>query len=264
VSGARGGDRPLAVVTGATSGIGAAFARALAARGFDLLLTGRRREVIEQVAAEIRAASGAAVEVMIADFADPAQLAAVEARLRAAPRLALLVNNAGYGNRRLFLEDTPDNQVAMLRVHAEAAVRLCHATARRLAEARGAVINVASLAAFLSAPTGHLYCATKAFLVSFSESLAMSLRPSGVRVQALCPGFTRTEFHARLGLPVARLRNRGPIRWATADRVVALSLAALARDRVVYVPGLWNRVFLAVARLTPRRLYYALASKVQP
>jgi len=257
--------RPLAIVTGATSGIGAAFASALAAAGHDLLVTGRRREVIERVAAEIRRRHGVAVEVLIADLADPAELAALEARVRAASGLAMLVNNAGYGSRAAFLEDSSDSQAAMLRVHAEAAVRLCHAAVPPLAEAgRGGIINVASVAAFLSNPGGIMYSATKIFLVSFSESLAMRLRATGIRVQALCPGLVRTDFHDRLGIEASRLVDRGPVRWMTADRVAALSLAALERGTVVYVPGMLNRLLLAASRALPRRLYYAVASRVRP
>ncbi len=252
------GGRPLAVVTGATSGIGAAFARALAARGHDLLLTGRRREVIEAVAAEIRGRRGAAVEVLIGDLSDAAHLAALEHRIRGAARLAVLVNNAGYGSGTGFLDDAVENQVAMLRVHNEATVRLCRAAADRLAPG-GAIINVASMAGLLASPISVVYGATKAFLVSFSESLAMALRDRGVRVQALCPGLTRTDFHGRMGAG----RDGSPALWMTAERVVGASLAALARGTVVCVPGLLNRLVVAASRALPRRLYYAIASRVR-
>ncbi len=258
-------ERPLAVVTGATSGIGAAFARALAARGHDLLITGRRRDVIQGVAAEIRDRRGVAVEVLIGDLADPAHLAALEGRIRGSSRLALLVNNAGYGSGAGFLEDTVENQVSMLRVHDEATVRLCRAAATRIARG-GGIVNVASMAGILTSPTSVVYGATKAFLVSFSESLAMALRDRGIRVQALCPGLTRTDFHGRLGLDREPPRGRGPVAaalWMTAERVVDASLAALARGTVVCVPGLLNRLVLAAARVVPRRLYYALASRVR-
>jgi short-subunit dehydrogenase len=257
--------RPLAVVTGATSGIGAAFARALAARGYDLLLTGRRRQVIEAVASGIREGHGAAVEVVLCDLAVPADLAALEERVRAADGLAMLVNNAGYGSRSPFLEDTAEGQAAMLRVHAEAVLRLCHAAAPRLEmSGGGAIINVASAAAFLSNPSGITYSATKMFVVRLSESLAMALRGRGIRVQALCPGMTRTDFHERIGIQRSLQRPRGPVRWMTAEQVVERSLAALARGRVVCVPGLLNRLLLAAAAMLPRRLYYAAASRVRP
>jgi hypothetical protein len=257
--------RTLAIVTGATSGIGAAFARALAARGHDLLITGRRRDVIESVAAEIRDGRGGAVEVLIGDLEAAAHLAALEDRIRGSTGLVMLVNNAGYGSGAGFLEDTIENQVSMLRVHAEATVRLCRAAATRIARG-GAIVNVASMAGLLASPISVVYGATKAFLVSFSESLAMALRDRGIKVQALCPGLTRTDFHGRLGPDREPPRGRGAAAtalWMTAERVVAASLAALARGKVVCVPGLLNRLVLAAARAVPRRLYYTMASRVR-
>jgi short-subunit dehydrogenase len=260
---ARSSGRPLAVVTGATSGIGAAFARELAARGYDLLLTGRRREVIEGAAGGIRARAGVEVEVLIADFADPAGLAPVEERLRSAAGLTMLVNCAGYGSLSPFLDRGVESHVAMVRVHVEALVRLCSAALPRIIESGGgAIVNVASLAAFMPSPASAMYSATKAFVVSFSESLAMDAAGRGVRVQALCPGLTRTDFHARLGLEQSR--SRGLVRWMSADAVVAASLAALERGTVVCVPGFTNRLLVALARLTPRRLYAALAARAGP
>lgn len=257
-------ERPLALVTGATSGIGAAFAAALAAQGHDLLITGRRREVIEQAAAAISARHGVEVEVIIADLSLPADVAALQERVRGEARLSVLVNNAGHGSPALFLEDSADGLAAMLRVHAEATVRLCHAAVPRLAASGGAIVNVASMAAFLPSPLAVMYAATKMFLVSFSESLAMSVRDRGIRVQALCPGLVRTDFHERLGLDRVLLRDRGPVRWMSAERVVALSLDALERGTVVFVPGLLNRLLLACTLALPRRLYYRLASRVKP
>lgn len=263
MSGRSAEGRPLAAITGATSGMGAAFARALAARGHDLLITGRRREAIEAVAADVRARAGVGVEVLIADFADPAQLAAVEERVRSAERLAVLVNNAGYGSLSGFLEKNIESHLAMLRVHVEATIRLCHAGLPRMLESGGgAIVNVASMAAFLPSPLSALYSATKAFLVSFSESLAMDVRGGGVRVQALCPGLTRSDFHERLGLEQSS--SRGLVRWMTAEGVAGASLAALERGTVVCVPGFANRLLIAIARRLPRRLYAALAVRAGP
>ena len=253
--------RPLAVVTGATSGIGAAFAAALAARGCDLLVTGRRRELIEAQARRLRD-EGVSVEVVLADFAEPAALSDLEDRIRSASSLRYLVNNAGYGSHGGFLEESVEEATAMLRVHAEATVRLSHAAAGRMAgHGGGAIINVSSLAAFLSAPGCVMYCATKAMLVSFSESLALACRGTGVDVMALCPGFTRTDFHARLSPEDSQLAGRGLVRWMTAEQVVTSALRALDRGRIVHIPGFTNRLLLSLIRLIPRRLRYALAAK---
>ncbi len=250
--------RPMSVVTGATSGIGAAFARTLAARGHDLLITGRRRDVLEGVAAEIRARHGVTVEVLVGDLLDAPHLAELEQRIMASSGLAFLVNSAGFGSGRGFLEDSVENQVSMLRVHDEATVRLCKAAATRIA-AGGAIVNVASMVGFLASPISVVYGASKAFVVSFSESLSMALRERGVRVQALCPGLTRSDFHSRMGVG----RSKGAALWMTPERVVRASLAGLARGSVVCVPGLLNRLVLAASRLLPRRLYYAIASRVR-
>jgi uncharacterized protein len=247
-----------ALVTGATSGIGAAWARELGRRGYGLLITGRREAELRAVARETGAR---AVEVLLAELSDEAALEGVVAAC-AGRRIDVLVNNAGFGTgEESFLRSAFEGQRRMERVHIAAPMRLIHAVAPGMVgRGTGVIVNVASLAAFMPLPRSAAYSATKAFLTVFSESLAMELRRSGVRVQALCPGFTRTHFHAALGIPEKELRNRFILRWMSAEAVVRASVRALRHDRVVCVPGFWNRVIRRVVPLVPRRLLYAALS----
>lgn len=252
-------ERKLCVVTGATSGIGAAFADRFARGGYDLLLVGRRKQLLDQRSREIAARHGVQAEAMICDLSAPEELARLETAVAAAPRLEVLVNNAGFGLARPFLQEEPDASSGMVDVHCRASLRLARAALPAMLRAgRGTIINVASLAAFVPTPNDPAYPASKAFLVSLSESLSAAYRRKGIRVQALCPGFTRTDFHGRLGIGAERLRNRGPVRWMSAEQVVDASLSGLARGRVICIPGFWNRSLRALLRLIPRRLLYRL------
>ncbi|MGQ9478041.1 MAG: SDR family NAD(P)-dependent oxidoreductase [Candidatus Bipolaricaulia bacterium] len=253
-------DRKLALITGASSGIGEAFARRLAEQGYDLIITGRREERLKALAEELSQAYGVAVEVMVADLTDPQEIEALAKKVEATPELALLINNAGFGSRRRFHEEELTSQEAMVRVHILATLALTHAAIpNMIKKGRGAIINVSSLAAFAPLPKTAVYSGTKAFLSAFSEGLSLELARTGVKVQALCPGFTRTEFHSRLGLDPARLRNKGFVRWMTPEEVVSASLACLAKGRVICIPGWENKAVFHLLRLIPRRLYYKFA-----
>jgi short-subunit dehydrogenase len=222
--------RPVALITGASSGIGETFARRLAARGYDLILVARRAGRLEQLARELPVT----VQPLPADLLTEDGLAAVEAALLACPRLELLVNNAGFGTLGRFWETSLSGQLDMHRLHILATVRLTHAALRNMRQ--GGVINVSSVAAFSSSPGNASYCATKAWMNAFTEGLAMDLRSasSPLRVQALCPGFTVTEFHDTLGVDRAAIPS---FLWLKADRVVEASLRGFDRGAVLVVPG---------------------------
>jgi short-subunit dehydrogenase len=242
------GSRPVALVTGATAGIGRTFAEKLAARGHDLVLVARDVPRLEAVAAELAGRHGIAADVFPADLADHDQTTRLVERVGAdAP--AVLVNNAGFGTKGTLAETDPGAQEAMLAVHVVAPMRLTQAALPGMvARGRGAIINVSSVASFTRSAGNVNYCATKAYLRVMSEALAMELAGTGVRVQALCPGFTHTEFHDRM-----RTKKRyASWMWMTSDRVVEESLQAIADGGpVVCVPGLQYKAIVFLLRHAP-------------
>jgi short-subunit dehydrogenase len=244
------GPAPVALVTGPTAGIGHSFAVQLARQGHDLVLVARDRERLEKVAAELRSSYGVEVEVLAADLGDRTDLARVEARLADRDRpVDLLVNNAGFGLKGRFLDNSADAETAMLEVLVTAVLRLTHAALGAMTErGRGGVINVSSVAAFL--PRGT-YSAAKAWVNSFSEWAANEYRDQGVTVMALCPGFTKTEFHARMDVD----RGSAPdFMWLDADRLVETALADFAKGRTISVPSLQYKAITTAARLVPTRV----------
>ncbi|MEU3499187.1 MULTISPECIES: SDR family NAD(P)-dependent oxidoreductase [Kitasatospora] len=236
-----------ALITGATAGIGAAYANRLARDGRDLVLVARDTERLAASAAELTARHGVRVETLAADLATEAGIEAVEQRLRDGDRpVDLLINNAGFGHRGTYLDVPVQDELDMLKVHIEAVLRLTTAAVPGMRERGfGGVVNVASVAAFL--PRGT-YGATKAWVVNFTLGIARDLAGSGVRLQALCPGFTRTEFHQRAGMGTSSIPGWG---WLTADRVVDDSLRDLARNRPLCVPSKRYRAAVTAARLLP-------------
>ena len=246
-----------ALITGASSGIGAAFARALAARGHDLILVARRRDRLDELGAELMRAHRVKIEAMGADLTAESDLSAVEEKIRRTHTLDLLVNNAGFGTRGRFWEADPAGQQQMHILHVMATMRLTQAALPGMVErSRGGIINVSSVAGFAAAPGNASYGATKAWMNTFTEALALELRGAGsrVRVQALCPGFTYTEFHDVMGV------DRGLIPrgwWGPADRVVAESLRGLERGQLFVVPGLRYKLLVLAMTLIPRSVRHA-------
>jgi uncharacterized protein len=239
-----------ALVTGATSGIGLAFARRLAADSRDLVLVARDGERLESTAKELHTTYDVHVDVLAADLADQTGCRTVEARLadRDHP-IDLLVNNAGFTTRHTFLKGDVEDEEEMLRVNVRAVMRLTRAAVPAMIErGHGAVLNVSSVASFVPQST---YGASKAWVTSFSLGLAGDLDGTGVRVLALCPGYTHTEFHDRAQIDMSAMPNW---MWLEADQVVDAALADLRRDAVVSVPGGQYKVLVALTRLAPRKL----------
>ena len=238
--------RGRAVITGASAGIGAEFAHQLAAAGFDLALVARRAERLQALADELCAAHGIRAEVWPTDLANEAEVAALGRRLAATDDLVLLVNNAGFGTRGRFAEVPVERTLDMIRVHVLATVALSRAAVPGMvARGRGAIVNVSSVAAFFPSTGGATYGATKAYLNNFSQALAAELEGTGVAIQALCPGFTLTEFHD-VGYYDGFDRGQIPgAVWMTAEAVVGESLAALGSGRVIVVPGAKYKALVA-------------------
>ncbi|MBM3790868.1 MAG: SDR family oxidoreductase [Acidobacteria bacterium] len=245
--------RPVALITGASSGIGAQFARALAAGGHDLVLVARRRERLEELAGRLHRDYGVEARVEVADLARDEDTESVAGRIASEERLELLVNNAGFGVLGNFAEAGLDAQARMHRLHVLTTMRLTHAALPGLiARNRGGVINVSSVAGFIRLPGNVSYNSTKAWMNAFSESLALELESVGsrVRVQALCPGFTYTEFHDVAGLDRKQIMPR-PKWWLTAEFVVAESLKGLARGDWLVIPGWRYRLLVFFLKTMP-------------
>lgn len=240
---------PVAMVTGPTSGIGQAYALRLAALGYDLVLVARDEDRLAALAHDVQVRFGARAEVLPADLARPHERDRVVARL--SEGVEFLVNNAGFGMTGEFWTLEPDALHNQLEVNVTAVVELTRAALPTMVHAaKGTVVNVASTAGLIPG-RGSTYSASKSYVVSFSEGLAGALAGTGVRVQALCPGFVRTEFHRRAGIDMASLPR--PL-WLSVDEVVAGSLRDLERDRVISVPGMQYKAIVAVAGLIPRSL----------
>jgi short-subunit dehydrogenase len=253
--------RPLALVTGASSGIGEAFARRLARDGHDLVLVARSRTALEALAKELQREGGAAATVLAADLAAAVELRRVEDRVRAAPEIDLLVNNAGVGTAGAFAERDVEIEEAQIRLNAIALMRLTHAAvSAMLPRGRGAIVNVSSLAGMGPYPFTSTYGATKAFVNSLTEALAEELRGSGVRLQLLCPGFTRTRFQERAGVDPETVPR---FAWMSADAVVDASIAALAKGELVCVPGAGYKVLSAASGALPRSVFRRFIGAVQ-
>ncbi|MFI1013668.1 SDR family NAD(P)-dependent oxidoreductase [Streptomyces sp. NPDC020965] len=246
-----------ALITGATAGIGAAFARRLAAEGHNLVLVARDTKRLREQATELHDRHGIEAEVLTADLSTDQGIEAVEKRLadRKDP-VDLLVNNAGFGNKGRFLEVSMADELTMLKVHCEAVLRLTAAASGPMRErGRGGVINVASVAAFV--PRGT-YGASKAWVVQFSQGAARDLAGSGVRLMALCPGFVRTEFHQRAGMGTDNIPGW---MWLDADKLVETALADLARGKTVSVPDPRYKALMGLVKLAPRGLLGGMTSK---
>ncbi|MBW3658366.1 MAG: SDR family oxidoreductase [Actinobacteria bacterium] len=238
-----------ALVTGASAGIGEEFARQLASRGTSLVLVARRRERLQELADEL-AGPDRSMEVLAADLTDADDLRRVERRLTDtdAP-VDLLVNNAGFGMYGEFTALDGDRQLDMVTLHVNAPTRLAHAIAPRLrAEGGGGIINVASTAAFQPDPYGAVYGATKAYVLTLSEALHEELRGAGVRVTALCPGFTTTEFQDVASVDQGALPSPAVL---TAEPVVRAGLDAFTRGQAVCLPGVVNKLLAYGSEVSP-------------
>jgi short-subunit dehydrogenase len=245
-----------ALITGATAGIGREFARQLAERTHDLVLVARDVDRLDGVADELRTAYGVGVEVLPADLSDRAQLQTVAERLADADRpVDVLVNNAGYGLKGRFLHNEVADEEQLFDVLTRAVLVLSHGAARAMTQrGHGSIINVSSVAGFIA---GGSYSAAKSFTTVFTEGLASELKGTGVTATALCPGFTRTEFHERARL---RMDSLPGFLWLEAPHLVSACLDDVDRGRVVSVPGAQYKAIVGLLRVLPRSLVRAAGS----
>lgn len=247
-----GSDRQFVLVTGASSGIGAALAVEFAAAGYDLLLAARRLDKLTALATALREAHGVEAEAIAADLSSAAGVDALVRAIGARGRpVDVLVNNAGFGHNGSIAEIDPERQRHMLRLNVEALAGLTRALVPGMVErGRGGVLNVASTAAFQPGPFFGTYAATKAFVLSFSEALSEELRGSGVQVSCLCPGATATEFAAEAEMENSPVFTMFPV--SDAASVARAAVRGYQRGKVLIVPGLSNRLGTITPRLLPR------------
>lgn len=250
-----------ALITGASSGIGATFAQHLAGRGVDLILVARRADRLEALREKLVSEHRIACEVLMADLATDEGVALVVKRIEQEPALDYLINNAGFGTRGRFFDGPVDQQEAMHRVHVMATLLFTHAALRQMVPRRqGAIINVASVAGFAMSVGGTSYNSTKHWMTVFTEGIYLELRHAGspVKVQALCPGYTYSEFHDVVGMDRKVIPGK---LWLDADFVVDESLKALATDQLFVVPGWRYQWFVRLYPHLPRWIKHRLAIK---
>jgi uncharacterized protein len=253
--------RPIALVTGASAGIGRAFAEQLAARGYDLVVVARDTARLEALAKELDGAHGATVEVLTADLAAGDGIARVEARVIAEDRpVDVLVNNAGFGTVGTFHELPISKEISEIGLNVVAVARLTHAALPGMVgRGRGGVINVASIAAYQPTPLNATYGATKAFVSSLSQAVHEELAGTGVNCMVLCPGFTRTEFQQRAGIDSTEVPN---FLWQDAGTVVGHALASFDKGKAVCIPGGLNQATVAFTAALPSNVTRKVAGAI--
>ncbi len=249
----------IALITGATAGIGAAYAKLLAKEGFDLVLVARDLPRLKGVAKELSKLYKIKAETIKADLTKPAQLAKVEKRLANNSKpIEVLINNAGFGLKDSFLVSNLAREQELLDVLVTAPMRLSHAVLPGMIKRNsGSIVNVSSVASFIA---GGTYSAAKSYLTVFSEYLYTELRDTNIKVSALCPGFTRTEFHARGKMKMSGLPN---YMWTTVDQVVAKSWQYVKAGKVICIPGWQYMLLSSIARIAPRPLVRKLGIKIR-
>lgn len=255
-------EREVAFITGATSGIGAAFAEHFAREGFDLIITGHPNDPVEFPLEEIKQKFNIDIQLIKADLAIEEKIVELENIIKNNLKITVLINNAGFLNGIPFLENNIPELESMIKVHINCPMRFIYASLPNMIEkGKGIIINLSSLAAFTPFPDYAMYPATKLFGISFTESLHISLRNKGIKFQVLCPGFVKSNFHQRAGIKISEFKNGRLINWTTPEKVVKCSIRNLKKkNKVIVIPGFGNKLVRFFSLILPRSLYYKFAS----
>jgi uncharacterized protein len=254
----------VALITGASSGIGKSFAIKLAQQGYDLIVTGRREDLLNELVEQVYSQYTIHAQALRIELSDDHDLDKLISLIKQTPNLHILINNAGYSGANLHYSDNYEEQEKMVKVHVIAPMKLVYSALSNMTErGEGIIINVSSLSSRVMGPSSVMYSSTKAFLQTFTEGVYMQQINSGIIMQTLCPGFTKTDFHEKIGLRSSDLKNKGFIHWMTPEEVVDISLKHLKKGRVVCVPGFWNKLLWNCSVLIPRPLYYKIASNFE-
>ena len=252
-------ERKRAVITGATSGIGKAYAYALAEKGYDLILTGRRRDVIEHVAQQIGEAFLVEAEIVIVELSDGKELDSLVEKIKDAGPIEVLVNNAGFTSKGLYHVQNITEQENMVRVHAIAMMKLTHAVLPGMLERRsGTIINVASIQAVTPISLSTTYSSVKAFMRTFSICVHSEVKDFGVKVQCVLPGFTRTDLGRYIGVDMNTMADTGMVHWMSPEEVVRVSFRDLKKNKIISIPGAGNKILYTLAKILPDSLWLAL------
>ena len=244
----------LALITGATSGIGAAFAKKFASQEYDLILVGRREEKIRDFANKLRTENNIHIEVIIAELADDKNIGFLVEKIKALKNLEVLVNCAGFAIKgKKFHEENIVAYKTMLKVHNEAVVQFTHAALPNMVEnKKGFIINVSSIMAYFPYARQSIYTASKAFVSLFTESINAELKGTGVYVQALCPGLTQSDLHERIGIDVKQLAKKRAWLWQAPmnpDVVAEKSIQCLEKHKTICIPGFANKLIVILGTL---------------
>lgn len=252
----------VALITGASGGLGKSFAKHLAAQKYDLILSGRREQELQTLAEDISAYYGVKANVVISDLSTDAGIQVLTDIIDTTDNLDMLVSNAGYGERNRFEDEEVADVMKMISVFVNATVKLVHSVLpKMIKERRGNIIAVSSLSAFIPAPGSSVYSSSKVFINSFMESIYMEVHKYGINVQSLCPGLVHTGFHGNSQVETV-VEVRGVSLWMEPDRVVEASLNGLKKGNVICVPGVLNKLLKRLMPSMPRRPYYSIVDKI--
>jgi len=244
-----------AVITGATSGIGAAYAKKFAEKGYDLIITGRRQEKIEALANEVRNSQNVQVEVVLAELSEKEGVHKVIEKMQG-KKVDILVNNAGFGDKNLFQDCHLDVAMQMAKVNVLAPMELIRTVLPGMIERKcGTIINISSSSVYLVVSKNSVYSGVKAFLKTFTEALHMDLMGTNVKVMTVCPGLTHTDFHEKMGIDKSKQTDRGLLSWMSCEEVVNSSLKDLEKGKVICIPGMKNKLLIRLLNLLPKKIY---------
>jgi short-subunit dehydrogenase len=257
-------DKKVAFISGGTSGLGAAFARHFARQGYDLIITGHPDDKISIDVEELKIKNNVNVEIILADFANENDVARTEEIIKKNKEIDVLINNAGFFFGKPFWQNDIRSLESMIKVHISTPVRLILAALPNMtSNGKGTIINLSSLVSFMPVPQDAMYSATKLFSNSFMESLHISFKDKGIKVQVLCPGLIRnTNFHERAGMKLSLLKSWQILPWMEPENVVKISVRNLRKkNKVIVIPGFRNRAIKFIISILPRPLYYRFATK---
>lgn len=239
-----------ALITGSSSGIGEAFAKELASQNCDLVIIARRKDRLLELARELKSNYSISVYVIAADISTEKGIEQVEEYIKKAKNLDILINNAGFGTRGNFSDVSPEKSINMINVHVLAPTRFCRAVLPGMIKRnKGSIINVSSLAALYPIKGNAIYKATKTYLITFSKSIQNELKNYNIKVQALCPGFVYTEFHDTDEFKDFDRSSVPKWLWMSAEEVVKQSLKALRKKKVIFIPGIKNRILAGLLKI---------------